>query len=694
MSTADYFAAPASPFGEVSDVDADGAALSEWESSSAWEDFADDEGPSIAEPVGGDVTAEEDGWETSEDEWVTSEFFDEGAREAGDEWQREPSESLQAEGDFESEQECEVDEEDEWEASFEDQASAPAPAQVGAPHAPVPSTGAHFPVRSTHAQPTEVNYKASDGTGVGRNAGRRFSAGRPARGPFTRRHCAVDLNAEIGDEVVACEDGRIVAFYGFCCGQTKTTWALLVEHPQVVINYGEVSPDSLTRHGLKVGDTVTAGQTIGLIGRNPGGGHMLHFEMYTRGTTRNKRWTHGQAAPVGLLDPTTYLLATLGTTASGPSPAPRSAPTPPTPGPVRPTLRRGARGSAVRELQTALSAAGFATASDGIFGAGTQARVKAFQAARGLSADGVVGPITWAALGSPAASAAAGAGAAGAGAGSASSTTSSGAAGSASTSANLAGITLGTLECTTPRGTFTYPFSADDLIWSAKLLVHEAGGADNADNAAVLWAMFNSFALFTHTVYPTFTRFIRAYSTTLQPELRNRRAAERHYNRPSSHFVRTGGVYPGTNIPRGQLQRHLDVQRQPWSAVKLSARQLAQRALQGNLPNPGIGLASEFASTRVYYRQNHGGAEPTLQQWLEYTHTFARRKNWQFVGDISGLDPRKNAFFLDNRARSLPTDAVRVIPATGAREHEWEYEFGEIGELDEAFGASEHVDAG
>ena len=63
---------------------------------------------------------------------------------------------------------------------------------------------------------------------------------------------------------------------------------------------------------------------------------------------------------------------------------------------ARPTVRRDSRGSAVAEVQTRLKALGYDPGPvDGIFGSGTEAAVKAFQRARGLVADGVVGPLTW-----------------------------------------------------------------------------------------------------------------------------------------------------------------------------------------------------------------------------------------------------------------------------------------------------------
>jgi putative chitinase len=75
----------------------------------------------------------------------------------------------------------------------------------------------------------------------------------------------------------------------------------------------------------------------------------------------------------------------------------------------QPVLRRGNRGDSVEALQRALVAAGLPIAIDADFGPGTEMVVKTFQAAKGMVADGIVGPATWTALGAaaPAAPAAA-----------------------------------------------------------------------------------------------------------------------------------------------------------------------------------------------------------------------------------------------------------------------------------------------
>ena len=59
----------------------------------------------------------------------------------------------------------------------------------------------------------------------------------------------------------------------------------------------------------------------------------------------------------------------------------------------KPTIKRGASGSAVRELQRLLG-----IKDDGIFGYATETAVSIFQKEHGLVADGIVGQQTWAEL--------------------------------------------------------------------------------------------------------------------------------------------------------------------------------------------------------------------------------------------------------------------------------------------------------
>lgn len=66
---------------------------------------------------------------------------------------------------------------------------------------------------------------------------------------------------------------------------------------------------------------------------------------------------------------------------------------------LQPTMRLGHGSEAVKALQVALNEKhGFQLAQDGLFGMRTDAAVRQFQAHMGLVADGVVGPMTWAAL--------------------------------------------------------------------------------------------------------------------------------------------------------------------------------------------------------------------------------------------------------------------------------------------------------
>lgn len=65
---------------------------------------------------------------------------------------------------------------------------------------------------------------------------------------------------------------------------------------------------------------------------------------------------------------------------------------------TRPTLSKGSSGADVTRLQQALRARGHTITIDGAFGDGTRTVVIAYQRARGLAADGIVGAATWSAL--------------------------------------------------------------------------------------------------------------------------------------------------------------------------------------------------------------------------------------------------------------------------------------------------------
>jgi hypothetical protein len=151
-----------------------------------------------------------------------------------------------------------------------------------------------------------VSYHPSPDKTIG-NIGRCFFDDRPGR-----HHVGVDLFAKEGDPVVACADGTIVSFYKFYNSKGRDTFALIIAHRGVVINYGELAPSSLQEFGLKVGDAVKGGQTVGRIGATG----MLHFETYEPKTKQNIPWMDGQPRPLQLQNPT-QLLFTLATAGKG-----------------------------------------------------------------------------------------------------------------------------------------------------------------------------------------------------------------------------------------------------------------------------------------------------------------------------------------------------------------------------------------
>lgn len=160
----------------------------------------------------------------------------------------------------------------------------------------------HWPIITRNPARLVVSYETTSGRTQG-SPSRKFLAQRSGGG---RYHVGIDLYAQEGDLVRACEDGRVVAFYPFYTRQRtgEVTYALLIEHADFVVNYGEVKANLKREFGWEIGDRVRTGQSIARVS----GTAMIHFETYRPGTRANQRWLPGRPRPQPLLNPTQYLL--------------------------------------------------------------------------------------------------------------------------------------------------------------------------------------------------------------------------------------------------------------------------------------------------------------------------------------------------------------------------------------------------
>jgi hypothetical protein len=146
-----------------------------------------------------------------------------------------------------------------------------------------------------------VSYRTTGNKLMG-GAGRQFLANRQNG---ARHHVGLDVYCKEGDVVLACADGRIVAFFKFYTTSSgELSFALLIEHAGVVINYGEVRRSAPQEFGWAVGDVVRAGQRIARVSSTA----MIHFETYVPGTRRSFSWMKSAARPASLLNPTKLLL--------------------------------------------------------------------------------------------------------------------------------------------------------------------------------------------------------------------------------------------------------------------------------------------------------------------------------------------------------------------------------------------------
>lgn len=134
-------------------------------------------------------------------------------------------------------------------------------------------------------------------------------------------HTGVDLYCEEYAEVVAMEDGEVIAIEWFTGEVIDMPWwnntkAIAVKGKSGVINYGEVVPHD----DLKVGDKVLEGQLLGWVtavlkkdkGKVPSIS-MLHLELYTEYDGNWGLWEIDKPQPKNLLNPTEILKNSLKT---------------------------------------------------------------------------------------------------------------------------------------------------------------------------------------------------------------------------------------------------------------------------------------------------------------------------------------------------------------------------------------------
>ena len=92
-----------------------------------------------------------------------------------------------------------------------------------------------------------------------------------------RKHAGCDLYAPVGTEVLAVEDGEVIA--GPCWFYDVVN-VVEIRHASGVVRYGEIS--KTVAPGIKVGAKVTAGQVVGYVGKmQTVSNSMLHFELFT-----------------------------------------------------------------------------------------------------------------------------------------------------------------------------------------------------------------------------------------------------------------------------------------------------------------------------------------------------------------------------------------------------------------------------
>lgn len=207
-------------------------------------------------------------------------------------------------------------------------------------------------------------------------------------------------------------------------------------------------------------------------------------------------------------------------------------------------------------------------------------------------------------------------------------------------------------------GRTRYRIIWDDLLWSARMLVGEAGGnAGTTEGAAVLWTMAS---LFTIRRKSSYKQLIQEYSQPINPKWM-----------ADGDFCRPGGVHPNfANNPRengernyhgddrfcslAQLERRANTQNKTWEEIPSDVQDLVYKWATGQVNNP-VPKAVEFAQPAIASKSN--GIEGLLRRGFELVWDTLNR------GPTS-IERRGNAFYSNERSRNWNENHVKIIRGT------------------------------
>lgn len=134
----------------------------------------------------------------------------------------------------------------------------------------------------------------------------------------------------------------------------------------------------------------------------------------------------------------------------------------------------------------------------------------------------------------------------------------------------------------------TYVLTADDLLWLARAITGESGGAGGTPDAAIAWAIAQNFVLVrgsggARPRFPTFTACIRAYAQPVNAEWANAASAKCQ-------------ATPSACTPE-RVARRQALQSTPFASLPAGARAVVSSFATGSLSNPVPGLVDWAAYT-------------------------------------------------------------------------------------------------